>query len=350
MEEEEEEVNNEFNTEEIDLILNKKKEYKKEENGIKKIFKFINKKEEIDSEKPLKYISEIDSNSVKYIGYLTENLFKEYFGYYKYENKDEYIGEWKDDLKENKGMYFYFNEENNLEEFYLGEWKNNFRNGKGIYIWKNSNEKIPFDKSNFDVVIGDFENNDFKYGLTISKKDNTFNIYKGKYENNKKNDNKAFFLENYNKAFYGNFINDEIISGRFITYNEKHENNKKHDNKGFFLENYNKVFYGNFINDDIIFGRFITYNEKYEIINSFYFEKNNNNDYNFEKEKEKENDIIIKKEVEDILKYDFPKNLAPMYQFMKNFFSQSSDISTFEKMKKKEFFTEIPNFLNITKI
>ena len=304
MEEEEEEVNNEFNTEEIDLILNKKKEYKKEENGIKKIFKFINKKEEIDSEKPLKYISEIDSNSVKYIGYLTENL-----GYYKYENKDEYIGEWKDDLKENKGMYFYFNEENNLEEFYLGEWKNNFRNGKGIYIWKNSNEKIPFDKSDFDVVIGDFENNDFKYGLTISKKDNTFNIYKGKYENNKKNDNKAFFLENYNKAFYGNFINDEIISGRFITYNEKNE-----------------------------------------IINSFYFEKNNNNDYNFEKEKEKENDIIIKKEVEDILKYDFPKNLAPMYQFMKNFFSQSSDISTFEKMKKKEFFTELPNFLNITKI
>ena len=308
-EEEEEEINNEFNTEEIDLILNKKKEYKKEENGIKKIFKFMNEKEEIDSEKPLKYISEIDSNSVKYIGYLTENLFKEYFGYYKYENKDEYIGEWKDDLKENKGMYFYFNEENNLEEFYLGEWKNNFRNGKGIYIWKNSNEKIPFDKSNFDVVIGDFENNDFKYGLTISKKDNTFNIYKGKYENNKKNDNKAFFLENYNKAFYGNFINDEIISGRFITYNEK-----------------------------------------YEIINSFYFEKNNNNDYNFEKEKEKENDIIIKKEVKDILKYDFPKNLAPMYQFMKNFFSQSSDIRTFEKMKKKEFFTELPNFLNITKI
>ena len=308
-EEEEEEINNEFNTEEIDLILNKKKEYKKEENGIKKIFKFMNEKEEIDSEKPLKYISEIDSNSVKYIGYLTENLFKEYFGYYKYENKDEYIGEWKDDLKENKGMYFYFNEENNLEEFYLGEWKNNFRNGKGIYIWKNSNEKIPFDKSNFDVVIGDFENNDFKYGLTISKKDNTFNIYKGKYENNKKNDNKAFFLENYNKAFYGNFINDEIISGRFITYNEK-----------------------------------------YEIINSFYFEKNNNNDYNFEKEKEKENDIIIKKEVKDILKYDFPKNLAPMYQFMKNFFSQSTDISTFEKMKKKEFFTELPNFLNITKI
>ena len=308
-EEEEEEINNEFNTEEIDLILNKKKEYKKEENGIKKIFKFINKKEEIDSEKPLKYISEIDSNSVKYIGYLTENLFKEYFGYYKYENKDEYIGEWKDDLKENKGMYFYFNEENNLEEFYLGEWKNNFRNGKGIYIWKNSNEKIPFDKSNFDVVIGDFENNDFKYGLTISKKDNTFNIYKGKYENNKKNDNKAFFLENYNKAFYGNFINDEIISGRFITYNEKNE-----------------------------------------IINSFYFEKNNNNDYNFEKEKEKENDIIIEKEVRDIVKYDFPKNLAPMYQFMKNFFSQSSDISTFEKMKKKEFFIELPNFLNITKI
>ena len=308
-EEEEEEINNEFNTEEIDLILNKKKEYKKEENGIKKIFKFMNEKEEIDSEKPLKYISEIDSNSVKYIGYLTENLFKEYFGYYKYENKDEYIGEWKDDLKENKGMYFYFNEENNLEEFYLGEWKNNFRNGKGIYIWKNSNEKIPFDKSNFDVVIGDFENNDFKYGLTISKKDNTFNIYKGKYENNKKNDNKAFFLENYNKAFYGNFINDEIISGRFITYNEKNE-----------------------------------------IINSFYFEKNNNNDYNFEKEKEKENDIIIEKEVRDIVKYDFPKNLAPMYQFMKNFFSQSTDISTFEKMKKKEFFTEIPNFLNITKI
>ena len=273
-EEIESESENEFDTETIDLILKEGKEYLKNGNGIIKKFKFVNPNGEINKENSTKYISEIDSNSVKYIGYLTEDLFKEYFGYYKYENNDEYSGEWRNDFKDGNGVYLYYNEkENNIEEFYLGEWKNGKRNGKGIYFWKNSNEVMNINNSDYDVVIGNFNDNDFTDGISVTKNSENFLIYKGKFVNCKKNDDNAFFLENYNKGFYGKFIKDEIISGRTI-----------------FFKN---VLDGNF-----------------EVENSFYFEKVNGNNFQFDINKNIDFNSIIENECKNILKYKFQNNLS----------------------------------------
>jgi hypothetical protein len=311
-EEIETESENEYDTEKIDLILKEGKEYLKNGNGIKKVFKFVNPNGEINKENSTKYISEIDSNSVKYIGYLTEDLFKEYFGYYKYENNDEYLGEWKDDIKENKGIYLYYNEkENNIEEFYLGEWKNGKRNGKGIYFWKNSNEEMNINNSDYDVVIGNFNDNDFLEGISVTKNKEKYLIYKGKYENCKKNDENAFFLENFNKGFYGKFINDEIISGR-------------------------SIYFKNVLDGD------------FTIENSFYFEKDNDDKYKFDFKKNVEFDSIIEKECKNILKYKFENNLPPIYNFIKEFISKSSNLNNFEGIKIKEDILEkLSHFLKI---
>ena len=311
-EEIETESENEYDTEKIDLILKEGKEYLKNGNGIKKVFKFVNPNGEINKENSTKYISEIDSNSVKYIGYLTEDLFKEYFGYYKYENNDEYLGEWKDDIKENKGIYLYYNEkENNIEEFYLGEWKNGKRNGKGIYFWKNSNEEMNINNSDYDVVIGNFNDNDFLEGISVTKNKEKYLIYKGKYKNCKKNDENAFFLENFNKGFYGKFINDEIISGR-------------------------SIYFKNVLDGD------------FTIENSFYFEKDNDDKYKFDFKKNVEFDSIIEKECKNILKYKFENNLPPIYNFIKEFISKSSNLNNFEGIKIKEDILEkLSHFLKI---
>ena len=46
----------------------------------------------------------------------------------KYNNGDKYIGEWKNDLKDGKGIYYY-----NNGDKYDGEYKTDLKDGKGIF-------------------------------------------------------------------------------------------------------------------------------------------------------------------------------------------------------------------------
>ena len=116
-------TNYEFDTLKIDAIIKDKKEYNEKESTIQSKFQFSNEEGKQSLENNTKYISEINTDTFTYIGFLSENLKKEFFGYYKYDNNDEYSGEWKEDFKEGKGVYLYYNEkEKNEEEFYLGEW------------------------------------------------------------------------------------------------------------------------------------------------------------------------------------------------------------------------------------
>ena len=195
-------TNYEFDTLKIDAIIKDKKEYNENESTIQSKFQFSNEEGKQSLENNTKYISEINTNSFTYIGFLSENLTKEFFGYYKYDNNDEYSGEWKEDFKEGKGVYLYYNEkEKNEEEFYLGEWNKGEKNGKGIYFWKHSNNETQFQDSNYDVVIGNFENNEYKEGICISKNKNDFSIYEGKYNNEKKMMMKLFLLKIMIKHF-----------------------------------------------------------------------------------------------------------------------------------------------------
>ncbi len=172
----------EFDTLKIDAIIKEESQYKETESSLQSTLIFSNKDEKQSSENNTKYISEINTNSFKYIGYLSENLTKEFFGYYKYDNNDEYSGEWKNDFKEGNGVYLYYNEKDkNEEEFYFGNWDKGEKNGKGFYFWKHSNEDVGIEKSDYDVIFGIFEKNEYKNGICISKCKNDFSIYEGKY-------------------------------------------------------------------------------------------------------------------------------------------------------------------------
>ena len=286
----------EFDTLKIDAIIKEKSEYKETESSLESTFIFSNEDEKQSSENNTKYISEINTNSFKYIGYLSENLTKEFFGYYKYDNNDEYSGEWKNDFKEGNGVYLYYNEkEKNEEEFYFGNWDKGEKNGKGFYFWKHSNEDVEIENSDYDVIIGLFEKNEYKNGICISKCKDVFSIYEGKYLNEKKNDDQAFFFEN-EKSFFGKFVDNEMIEGTVIIFKN---------------------------NDDIK--------------NSYYFKKNNDekNPYQFEYKKiEKDDPIIEKKKKFESQNYE--KKLPEIFNYMKQFIKDSSSFENIQKIKFKD--------------
>ena len=85
-------------------------------------------------------------------------------GKYVYEDDKYYIGEFKDNIPNGKGIKYYKNGNIKYEgdfindkregngkyiyedgEYYIGEWKNNFRHGKGIMYYKNGNIKCEGD-------------------------------------------------------------------------------------------------------------------------------------------------------------------------------------------------------------
>ena len=304
-------TNYEFDTLKIDAIIKDKKEYNENESTIQSKFQFSNEEGKQSLENNTKYISEINTDTFTYIGFLSENLKKEFFGYYKYDNNDEYSGEWKEDFKEGKGVYLYFNEkEKNEEEFYLGEWNKGEKNGKGIYFWKHSNNETQFQDSNYDVVIGNFENNEYKEGICISKNKNDFSIYEGKYNNEKKNDDEALFIENNDKAFLGKFVDNEMSEGRIIIFKENNE-----------------------------------------VKNSYYFEKTDDeiNPYNFEYSKNNDKDEYIIQRKKELQEKEFENKLPNIYNFIKEFIGKSSSFENFEKKikLKEELVENLSQYLSI---
>ena len=304
-------TNYEFDTLKIDAIIKDKKEYNEKESTIQSKFQFSNEEGKQSLENNTKYISEINTNSFTYIGFLSENLTKEFFGYYKYDNNDEYSGEWKEDFKEGKGVYLYYNEkEKNEEEFYLGEWNKGEKNGKGIYFWKHSNNETQFQDSNYDVVIGNFENNEYKEGICISKNKNDFSIYEGKYNNEKKNDDEALFIENNDKAFLGKFVDNEMSEGRIIIFKENNE-----------------------------------------VKNSYYFEKTDDeiNPFYFEYSKNNDKDEYIIQRKKELQEKEFENKLPNIYNFIKEFIGKSSLFENFEKKikLKEELVENLSQYLSI---
>ena len=56
---------------------------------------------------------------------------------------DKYVGEFRNNLREGKGIYYYHNGDR-----YEGEFRNNLREGKGIFYYNNG-----------DRMVGDYYNN-----------------------------------------------------------------------------------------------------------------------------------------------------------------------------------------------
>lgn len=263
-----------FDTYEIDNQITKKGEYiqkiKRKNEEILNKFKHLSslteeqlKNKNLNSDYP-KYFAKIDTKDFKYLGILSNQLKRVQYGYSKMENEDEYLGEYKNELRDGFGIYKYHpNEEE--QDIYIGDYKNNAKTGQGIYLKIIKSIK---DEQNGDLIlvkyncgIGDFENDIFKDG----------------------------------KIFSVNYDNETLYQGKI------NELGLPSDEEGLVFEGGDKIFIGKIINGELIEGRNIFVDDKWKKKKAYYFTKSENtkNPYNFDlnrnEEKDNENIIMMKK-------------------------------------------------------
>ena len=241
-----------FNTYEIDEQIFKNGEYVKKELNkpevVKNKFKLLPglTQEEIKQKDVnddfLKYFAKISTKTFEYIGILSSQLKREKYGYSLMDNKDQFLGEYKNEIRDGFGIYkFYSNEEEKEEkDYYIGEYKNNSKTGFGLYlkIFKSikdessKNEKL----INFSCGIGEFQEDLFRTGKIFSVDYENETVYKGKInEIGVPSDDEAVIVQG-DKIFMGKLIDGELVEGRNIFVNEKGEKEKAY----YFTKNENK--------------------------------------------------------------------------------------------------------------
>ena len=156
------------------------------------------------------YAAYFEKNKFSYFGILDSKLKRHKYGINTLENGDKYIGNFENDKREGTGIYIHSPVESrgykNLE-LYLGNWKENSKNLNGIYIWlKEKNDSFGYDSADIDVFSGIVDQDAIKRGCYLSKINNKFYAYFGKFEENgTKCDDKAYFYD---------FSNDKVICGK----------------------------------------------------------------------------------------------------------------------------------------
>ena len=148
----------------------------------------------------------------------------------------KYEGELVNNMREGKGKLYYINNEKYMGKIYIGEWKNDLRNGKGVETW-NDGERF----------VGNFKN-DKREGYGIYYHSNG-DIYEGNYKNGK--------TEGFGVEYYSN---GDKYEGRF-------KNGNKEGQGVYYFENGNREigYYRN--NESIGKAVLLTVNNEIQIIN-----------------------------------------------------------------------------------
>ena len=274
-----------------------------------------------------KYFAKIKTSNYEYLGILSKNLKKENYGYNHFDNGDEYFGQWNKDKKEGYGIYFFKNEERKnfdaINQVYVGEFKNNMKSGEGIYfsISEFSKEKIEnkivYKPLNFNLVVGNFIEDNFTKGIIYSMQDGKRKIYRGKLnKEGKKEDNNGELYEDKDKIFFGTIKDNVMIEGRIVIMKDDIKENGYYFNKkgknvidGEVAFEYLK----DEENDDIYIKKMIELNNAFnnEKIQELFVnimeirEKGNNSENNFEYIKK----INYDSDVKQILKNQYGKYL-----------------------------------------
>ena len=314
-----------FDTYEVDYRIFKDGEFiqKSEFNpSINNKFKLIQgltqeelEKKEENSEYP-KYFSTISTKNFDYIGVLSNQLKRDKYGYSKMEKEhsDEYLGEYKNELRDGFGIYK-FNSDNdeNIKEIYIGNYKNNKKEGEGMYL--KISKSIKEDSSGNDILInynsgiGTFESDIFKNGKIFNCKDGVQILYQGKLN----------------------------------------EIGEPEDDDAIIYEEENKIFRGKVSRGDMIEGRNIILNEKLEKVNSYYFTKiDGKYDFDYFKKEEIDEDCIKKLKENPIQNYG--KNIQNIFNEINNAFNKFKDYDTairidFEKDIKNKIKNEIDKII-----
>ena len=314
-----------FDTYEVDYRIFKDGEFiqKSEFNpSINNKFKLIQgltqeelEKKEENSEYP-KYFSTISTKNFDYIGVLSNQLKRDKYGYSRMEKEhsDEYLGEYKNELRDGFGIYK-FNSDNDedIKEIYIGNYKNNKKEGEGMYL--KISKSIKEDSSGNDILInynsgiGTFESDIFKNGKIFNCKDGVQILYQGKLN----------------------------------------EIGEPEDDDAIIYEEENKIFRGKISRGDMIEGRNIILNEKLEKVNSYYFTKiDGKYDFDYFKKEEIDEDCIKKLKENPIQNYG--KNIQNIFNEINNAFNKFKDYDTairidFEKDIKNKIKNEIDKII-----
>ena len=274
----------------------------------------LEKKEE-NSEYP-KYFSTISTKNFDYIGILSNQLKRDKYGYSKMEKEhsDEYLGEYKNELRDGFGIYK-FNSDNDedIKEIYIGNYKNNKKEGEGMYLKVSKSIKEDSSRNailiNYNSGIGTFEGDVLKKGKIFNCKDGVQILYQGKLN----------------------------------------EIGEPEDDDAIIYEEDNKIFRGKVSKGDMIEGRNIILNEKLEKVNSYYFTKiDGKYDFDYFKKEEIDEDCIKKLKENPIQNYG--KNIQNIFNEINNAFNKFKDYDTairtdFEKDIKNKIKNEIDKII-----
>lgn len=211
----------------INRALQKNKSYTND--GI--IFKYdLKQGEELtDLQNEHKYVTSISNGKFSYIGALNDKIERNLVGRNQYSNGDIYLGFWKNNKKDNYGIYLHKPEEGQVE-LYNGSWDGGLKSKAGIYIWKKGTDfEEPIAKATFDAYIGQFKAGKFSEGLFISQKVEDEKVlqhyYLGKFDDDGKkvDDNGFYYMAHIDKVFYGKINDDKLLEGHVAKLNEDGE-------------------------------------------------------------------------------------------------------------------------------
>ena len=240
-----------------------------------------NEEEEEEEEEDNKNILFLIQYKNIYLGGISLNFnLREGFGINKYENSSLfYIGQWKNNMKE--GIGFLKIDENTL---YIGSFINNQFQGFGILYYKSYNK----------FYFGEFENGKFSEGIYCDFNNELY--YRGKFNQNKKNDSFCSFLEQKNRhLFIGEVIDDEFIKGYLCLFNIQETARQDENGMEEFVAYFDidSIFYYNKNND----------NNNISFINNLEFENEFRNKIQENMKKIFETDYKISHKMTDVINY-----------------------------------------------
>ena len=218
-----------FDILEIDtfLLQNKDTPYIKDKNKFLALPE-VDLKNQNSNENFPKYFTYLEFPSFTYVGQLSSQLQRGKYGYTKFENDDEFLGEEKNEKRDGFGIYKYSGTPEEYE-IYIGEFSENKKNGVGIYlnilkcVETGKNKKLV----NYDCGIGDFNDDTFTEGKIFSVKDGVETLYQGKLnELGVPKDDNGLVVEGGNKIFTGKIDDGELVEGRNIFIGENGEKKK----------------------------------------------------------------------------------------------------------------------------
>lgn len=185
-----------------------------EEEGV-----LIKKWEGEDTEK---YVCQIEKGGTKFIGVINGLFERDGYGLYESGKGDRYFGTFKYDQRNFNGIYFWPSVQQGnrvITESYYGFWKNNKKEKNGAYMWLNEpSGNNNFDDADFDIYVGEFENNNYTRGTFLQKKGDNYYVYHGNFKDGKKNDTSGFFYSSNLDSLYFGSVVDDIFNYGYVAF------------------------------------------------------------------------------------------------------------------------------------